>query len=279
MQFQLRSLLSVMAVIVALAVCSTGFAQGSATKEAASGALKLARHHYKKENFEKAASLFLESFEIDPDPVSLFYAGRSQQRAFKWDQAEKNLKRFLELAEARKNKSAMLETAMRKARTHLAEIRQYKAHEARKSSEAETKRTAEAKGKQQAVAVVEPSAAVTATVASWQRPTGWGLAGLGVAAAAYGGWQLSDIASRSADLDEQAQGEKSGDKVAGLDKQTYKDHRADLESDQTTAIAVVAVGAVAVGAGAYLLWASPATRSVIVTPQVGGRGVLVAMRF
>ncbi len=268
-----------MAVIVALAVCSTGFAQGSATKEAASGALKLARHHYKKENFDKAASLFLESFEIDPDPVSLFYAGRSQQRAFKWDQAEKNLKRFLELAEARKNKSAMLETAMRKARTHLAEIRQYKAHEARKSSEAEARKISEAEAEQAAPAVVEPSAAVTATAASWQRPTGWGLAGLGVAAAAYGGWQLSDIAARSADLDEQAQGEKSGDKVAGLDKQTYKDHRADLESDQTTAIAVVAVGAVAVGAGAYLLWASPATRSVIVTPQVGGRGVLVAMRF
>jgi tetratricopeptide (TPR) repeat protein len=235
-----------MAVIVALAVCSTGFAQGSATKEVASGALKLARHHYKKENFEKAASLFLESFEIDPDPVSLFYAGRSQQRAFKWDQAEKNLNRFLELAEARKNKSAMLETAMGKARTHLAEIRQYKAHEA---------------------------------AASWQAPTAWGLAGLGVAAAAYGGWQLSDIATRSADLDRQAKEEKVGDKLAGLDKQTYKDHRAELELDQTKAIVVIGVGAVAVGAGAYLLWARSATRSVIVTPLVGGRGVLVAMRF
>ncbi len=173
------------------------------------------------------------------------------------------------------NRTYPLETAMRKAKLHLAEIRQYKVHEAKKGAEA--KRAAEAK--QAAPAVVEPSAAVTATAASWQAPTAWGLAGLGVAAAAYGGWQLSDIATRSADLDRQAKEEKVGDKLAGLDKQTYKDHRAELELDQTKAIVVIGVGAVAVGAGAYLLWASSATRSVIVTPLVGGRGVLVAMRF
>ena len=255
-------------------MCSTGFAQDSSSKEAASGALKLAMHHYKKENFAKAAGMFLEAYAVDPDPLSLFYAGRSQQRAFKLDDAEKNLKRFLDLVATGKYTGGAYAQAERRAKTHLGEIRHTKAQLSK------AKESGRTEAKQQAPAVVGPSEPVTATTAaSWQRPTGWGLTGLGAIAVAFGGWQLSDIASRSADLDEQAQGEKSGDKVAGLDKQTYDSKRADLKSDQTTAFVVIGVGAVAAGAGAYLLWANPATRSVIVTPQVGGRGVLVAMRF
>ena len=55
MQIQLRSLLRVVAVIVALAVSSTGFAQDSATKEAASGALKLAECLLREGRLRKAA--------------------------------------------------------------------------------------------------------------------------------------------------------------------------------------------------------------------------------
>ena len=127
--------------------------------------------------------------------------------------------------------------------------------------------------------MVEPSAAVTATDASWQRPAGWGLLVLGAASAGYGGWQLTDLKGRSDKLDKELNSKTLNGKAAGLDEKTYNDGRAELESDQTVAIAMTAVGALAAGAGAYLLWTSPATSSVAVMPHASGRGVLVALRF
>ena len=51
--------------------------------------------------------------------------------------------------------------------------------------------------------MVEPSAAATATDASWQRPTGWGLLVLGAASAGYGGWRLTDVVKRNDKLEKE----------------------------------------------------------------------------
>jgi hypothetical protein len=287
----LSFVLGASAILTVLPMSAPTIAVAAGTGATASTALTMAMHHYKKENFTKAASLFLDAYEIDPDPVSLFYAGRSQQRAFLLDDAKKTLNRFLSMAGKAKNKGAALEKAMRRARTHIAEIRQTKVqlNKAVASDRAKVKGAApkvdEPKVDEPKVdepKVDEPKVdepTVAATEPAWRRATGWGLLVLGAASAGYGGWQFIDLVERSDKLDKQLKASLVKGKAAGLDKETYYGSRAELESDQTVAIVMTAVGAVAAGAGAYLLWVKPTTRTLAVTPHANGRGVLVTLRF
>ncbi len=68
-----------------------------AISDGAMGALKLAKFHYEKGHFDKAAALFLEAYQIQPRAEFLFNAARAYHRGMKLDEAEKRYRECLAL--------------------------------------------------------------------------------------------------------------------------------------------------------------------------------------
>jgi tetratricopeptide (TPR) repeat protein len=230
-------------------------AHAAEPQAAALSALNVAKHHYKKGNFKKAASLFKEAYEIDPNPLFLYNAGRALQRAFMLDQAEVTLQRFLKLQAEGKYKGPDHAAARKRAAMHLEEIRATKVQID----------SAKEKGKQGSSG---PSKVI-----------GWTLGGLGVAAIAFGAWRLTDVAGDSEVLNDHANEERFDGKPAGLDAATYKEQRDALASEQMEAYAVIAGGVTAAGIGAYLLLSASSADTVTWTPHLNGRGGTFAWRF
>jgi hypothetical protein len=309
-----------MVLLIFVAVLMSGLgivshAQAKPVNETAMSALKLAKHHYKKENFKKAAALFVEAFDIEPNPLFLYNAGRALQRGFMLDEAEKAFTRFVEAEKSGKFEGADHEAAKRRATMHLKEIRSTKAqlHRARQRGREDEKTQTQAKqgeagaqaagaaqeGKAataqarkdadkpettaQTVTTSDPAAATVpaaASTESWKTPAAFGLMGVGVGVIGYGIWLLSDLVARKTSLDEATRaGNKIDGKLTGSDAQTYQASMDELQFDQNIAFAAIGVGVVAAGAGGYLLSIAPGVRNVTLAPHISGRGATFSMRF
>lgn len=107
--------------LLCAAVTLTG-SEASATKttsaNAATSALALANHHYAEGHFKKAAALYHEAFQLNPNAAYLFNAARAEMRAFAHDSASRNFSRYLGLSKATPKGKA-------RARAHIQEIEAY----------------------------------------------------------------------------------------------------------------------------------------------------------
>lgn len=81
----------------------------------AMGALQLAKHHYQKGHFDKAARLFLEAFSIQPRAEFLFNAARAYHRGMKLKEAQKRYRECLVLKD-------VTPTVVKRIRLHLSEV-------------------------------------------------------------------------------------------------------------------------------------------------------------
>jgi len=244
---------------------------------AAMSALKLARFHYDKGNFDRAAALFLEAYRIDPKPEFIFNAGRAKQRAMKLDDAERHFRKCL----THNNLEA---TVDRRVRIHLQEVLAVKKALASAKSQAEADLPAPATAAR--VATQPPAAAqppVTrvrrAPPQRWKMPAGVTLSVLGVASAALGGWLLNNWSGQQDDLDRLVAQVDGGNKVVGIAHDAYAQEQKDLNGRLNLGVGLVSAGAVALGAGMWMLWSAPGAADAVLMPTNGGWTAALLTRF
>jgi tetratricopeptide (TPR) repeat protein len=286
---------------------------GPSAAEAASGALQLARHHYEKGDYARAAGLFHEAFGIDPVPAYLFNAARAEQRGFLLDEAERDFGRFLGLPGAESAAKARAETHLkevRETRAQLAATREQdkKALEARLRAELAARTKAEKALEQggtgvegaagpgaQALEVgpvprrqpVDPTpsptptpglkapATVRAEAPAWRGVAAW--SGLGTGAACLlgaGGLWLWASGDQSA-LDEKNAEVDGEGYITGISYGAAKSEQESINSRLLGAEVLGGVGLLAAGLGAWLLLSEPERASL----RLGPRSVGVAWAF
>jgi tetratricopeptide (TPR) repeat protein len=223
-------------------------------------ALGLAKHYYSKGNFEKAAELFMEAYQIDARVEFMFNAARAYQRAIKLDKAKVLFNRCVKTKDApavviEKAKIYLREIEnMEKALSKAKEDGQHEAHSSREGLQ-EAYTIADIKPEKQSGqkwkgALGTPSLALGAL---------GGTAGLYLLLNAY---ELSGAADKDA-----ADGE--------IDYDQYDEQKTKAEKYNMIGWGAVTLGALTAGFGIWCLVTQPHDVAVIPTPQ----GVSVAVRF
>lgn len=265
-------------LVAALAVPRPTSAADESAQGAAMSALKLARFHYDKGDFDKAAALFLEAYRIDPKPEFIFNAGRAEQRAMRLDDAERHFRQCL----AHDNLEA---TVDRRVRIHLQEVLTVK------------KALASAQARGAAVEAPEPTTPTSAAAPPpappglppqglrrpapqrWKMPAGVTLSVVGLATAGLGGWMLNSWSGEQDDLDRRVAQVDSANKVVGIAHDAYAKEQRDLNGRLNLGVGLVSAGAVAFGAGMWMLWTAPGATSTALLPTGDGWTALLATRF
>jgi len=223
------------------------------TRKAAMGALELAKHHYRKEHFVKASNLFLEAFQIDPNPGFLFNAGRSLQRAFKLDASQKTFEWYLRVEKKDQRGRG-------RAKMHLSEIRTTRLQLARARKEGA--KPAVAPTASTATKISNKAATPKGATLGWVSTAGGGaltLAGVGLLAYA------EVLAQRATDSISMA----AGSSVSELTRAAYEAETQRVSRLRLAGGISLGVGVVGAAIGAWLL-TRPASGSVALVPQPGG---------
>ncbi|HAN31855.1 MAG TPA: hypothetical protein DCQ06_09685 [Myxococcales bacterium] len=261
------------ALLVSVALCAVTTpavaTPNSGTVKAAMGALELAKHHYKRGNFKKAAKLFLEAYSIHPNTAFLFNAGRAQQRAFKLTDAEDIYRKYLKAE--RKDQRGRSRASM-----HIKEIQEVRAQlkrardEGRASTDLLLK---EAERRMSQPTVAEQQAAEKPSVAGWATTITGSLvtiAGIVLVAKA-------EVDAREALDQVYVQGDTY------LTALSSKDYQAKVDSVDRLRMSggiAIGIGAVATIVGAFLIKGS-ASKSANVSwmPRRGGGVVQASIGF
>lgn len=269
-------------------VSRTAAAQTEESKNAAMGALALAKHHYQNKKYKDAAKLFHQAYGLNPLPGFLFNAARAEQRAFQLDLAEAHYKQVLKLKE-------LDEKTRGRAKFHLgevSEIRKRLADERQKAAiEVERQRKASSARRQREAVEKERANAAAAASAkqssgSWRAPAGLATFGVGAVLAGVGGYLSYEAANRATDLQGRLDQRDGSGLIVALSHAEYSAEKAEIDSQSGTSVALIGGGAAAVGVGAWL-WLtrskSPSQAAQVQAAQVqvlpGVRSLALSLRF
>jgi tetratricopeptide (TPR) repeat protein len=278
------------ACVAMLAVTIVAVAPASAEapkNKAAMGALELAKHHYKQENFKKAATLFLEAYEIAPHPAFLFNAGRAQQRAFLLGPAEATFRKYL-----KEEKDDKL--GISRAKMHLTEITaiQKQLEQARsqvpgeaKAAPVQSSLTTPPSQDELREAPKTAARAAAAPAAKKQQlgdsllstpplrkssgspVVGWSSTIGGVLLGAAGGYFFVQA---EAETKKVVDAEVAGGKIQGISHKEYVEAKDNVSNYRLYGAVGTGLGAVAIGTGLYLLFSDSDKVAVSWLPGAGG---------
>ena len=219
-------------------------------------ALGLAKHYYSKGQFEKAAELFMEAYQLDARVEFMFNAARAYQRAIKLRRAKALFNRCV------KTKGAP-PVVVEKANIYLREIENMEKalHQAKHDGEKEAS---------DAYVVKEPRAPPVKKEPKqeWKNSVGRTSLGLGTVGVTAGGWlllnayELSDASDKDAEAGE-------------IDYNEYDRQKTKAEKLNMLGWGAVGLGVVTTGFGIWCLATQPDKVTITPTPN----GVSVAMRF
>jgi len=260
-------LISILLVNIALLTIPTGiYAQQGQLLQAepskvAMQALGLAKHYYSKGDFEKAAELFMEAYQLDARVEFMFNAARAYQRAIKLKKAKSLFKRCI------KTKKAPA-VVVEKANIYLREIENMEKALSKAKHDGEKKAT-------DAYVVKEPKPkpkpvkkVIKQPKQEWKSTIGTSTLALGAISGTAGVYLLLNAYELSGAADQDA---KAGD----IDYEEYDRQKSKAEKHNLLGWGATALGAVSAGFGIWCLVTQPENVAVVPTP----RGVSVAVRF
>ena len=230
--------------------------------EVAMQALGLAKHHYSKGNFKKAAELFIEAYELDPRVEFMFNAARAYQRAILLNRAKTLFNRCLKTRHAPP-------VVVEKAKIYLREIENMEKALSKAKEDGQHEAHSSREGLQEAYAIAdmkpEPS---KEPKQEWKSSVGRTTLGLGTVGATVGGWLLLNAYELSGAADKDADAGK-------IDYNEYDRQKTKAEKLNMIGWGAVGLGAVTVGFGVWCLATQPNKVAIAPTPN----GVSVAVRF
>lgn len=250
--------------------------------EAAMAQLKIARLFYKERKFKQAAVAFHQAYSLQERVEFLFNAARSEQRAMQLELAEKHFKACLTAKDAP-------EAVVRRAKVHIGEIGEMRAalQKARESGKKSLKPIATIAADPPPKidkpapkrAPIEPVAPPAGT---WKSTAGWGTVAAGTVLLGLGGYLAASYSSGQADLDARLNDRDSNNKVKAIDFRTYDSEQQALNGTAALGTSALVVGAVAAGAGAWMLLTAPkgggAAKKATLVPM-GTRGLAFVVSF
>ena len=219
-------------------------------------ALGLAKHYYSKGQFEKAAELFMEAYQLDARVEFMFNAARAYQRAIKLARAKALFKRCV------KTKAAPA-VVVEKANIYLREIENMEKalHKAKHDGEKEASDAYVVKEPKVPPVKKEPKQ-------EWKNSVGRTTLGLGTVGVTAGGWlllnayELSDASDKDAEAGE-------------IDYNEYDRQKTKAERLNMLGWGAVGLGVVTTGFGIWCLVTQPDKVTIAASPS----GVSVAVRF
>ena len=226
-------------------------------------ALGLAKHYYSKGQFEKAAELFMEAYQIDARVEFMFNAARAYQRAIKLARAKTLFNRCVKTKDApavvvEKAKIYLREIEnMEKALSKAKEDGQHEAHSSREGDE-----------EAYAVADIKPAPIIKEPKQEWKGTVGTTTLGLGAVGGTAGAFILINAYELSGAADKDADAGK-------IDYNEYDRQKTKAEKYNMLGWGITAISGLAAGFGLWCLISQPDKVAVVPTPQ----GVSVAVRF
>ena len=226
-------------------------------------ALGLAKHYYSKGQFEKAAELFMEAYQLDARVEFMFNAARAYQRAIKLRRAKALFNRCV------KTKDAPA-VVVEKAKIYLREIENMEKALSKAKEDGQHEAHSSREGLQEAYAMadIKPAPIKKEPKQEWKNSVGRTTFGLGTVGVTAGGWLLLNAYELSDASDKDAE---SGE----IDYNEYDRQKTKAERLNMLGWGAVGLGAVAAGFGIWCLATQPDKVTIAPTPN----GVSVAMRF
>ena len=219
-------------------------------------ALGLAKHYYSKGQFEKAAELFMEAYQLDARVEFMFNAARAYQRAIKLRRAKALFNRCA------KTKDAPA-VVVEKANIYLREIENMEKalHQAKHDGEKEAS---------DAYVIKEPKAPPVKKEPKqeWKNSVGRTSLGLGTVGVTAGGWLLLNAYELSGAADKDAEAGK-------IDFNEYNRQKTKAEKLNMIGWGAIGLGTLWAGVGIWCLATQPDKVAIAPTPN----GVSVAVRF
>ncbi len=249
--------------------------------------LSSANEHYKAGRFAKATGMYVTAHELSGNSAFLFNAGRSEQRAFRLDSAEKHFRAYL--AAEKSNESGIA-----KANLHLKEISEARAalkkegdtHKAAAATakaaaaKAEAARKKAEQAREAAVSAAQSKPAPSrADDAGSRAMIGIGLLVIGVGSAGAGAFVLSNAGGEQSDLDKQIEGKTRGDGLVNMPYAGYKTEQGKINDKVVLGDTMIGAGVVVAAVGAWLAWANPTETSVAFDPRPDHLNLQVIVEF
>tara|TARA_R100001594_G_scaffold82297_1_gene116791 strand:+ start:263 stop:1051 length:789 start_codon:yes stop_codon:yes gene_type:complete len=224
-------------------------------------ALGLAKHYYSKGDFEKAAELFMEAYQLDARVEFMFNAARAYQRAIKLKKAKSLFNRCVK---AKKAPAVVIE----KANIYLREIENMEKALSKAKHDGEKKATdayvvKKPKPKPKPVKKVKKQ-----PKQEWKSTAGTSTLALGAISGTAGVYLLINAYELSGAADKDA-------KAGSIGYKEYDKQKSKAETQNMLGWGATALGAVSAGFGIWCLVTQPKNVAVVPTP----RGVSVAVRF
>ena len=224
-------------------------------------ALGLAKHYYSKGDFEKAAELFMEAYQLDARVEFMFNAARAYQRAIKLKKAKSLFNRCVK---AKKAPAVVIE----KANIYLREIENMEKALSKAKHDGEKKATdayvvKKPKPKPKPVKKVKKQ-----PKQEWKSTAGTSTLALGAISGTAGVYLLLNAYELSGAADKDA-------KAGSIGYKEYDKQKSKAETQNMLGWGATALGAVSAGFGIWCLVTQPKNVAVVPTP----RGVSVAVRF
>tara|TARA_R110002020_G_C16126183_1_gene760729 strand:- start:31 stop:765 length:735 start_codon:yes stop_codon:yes gene_type:complete len=233
------------------------------SSEVAMQALGLAKHHYSKGNFKKAAELFIEAYELDSRVEFMFNAARAYQRAILLNRAKSLFNRCLKTRHASP-------VVIEKAKIYLREIENMEKalSKAKEDGQHEAHSSREGLQEAYAMAAIKPEPKKKESKQKWKGTLGTPALALGAIGGTAGLYLLLNAYELSGAADKDAEAGK-------IDYNEYDRQKTKAEKYNMIGWGAVGLGAVTAGFGIWCLVTQPDDVAIIPTPQ----GVSVAVRF
>ena len=260
-------LISILLVNIALLTIPTGiYAQQGQLLQAepskvAMQALGLAKHYYSKGDFEKAAELFMEAYQLDARVEFMFNAARAYQRAIKLKKAKSLFKRCI------KTKKAPA-VVVEKANIYLREIENMEKALSKAKHDGEKKATDAYVVKKPKPKPKPVKKIIKQPKQEWKSSVGTSTLALGAISGTAGVYLLLNAYELSGAADKDAEAGK-------IDYGEYDRQKTKAEKYNMIGWGATTLGALTAGFGIWCLVTQPDDVTVVPTPQ----GVSVAVRF
>lgn len=246
--------------------------------------LSSANAHYKAGRFAKATGMYVTAHELSGNSAFLFNAGRSEQRAFRLDSAEKHFRAYL--AAEKSN-----EGGIAKAKLHLKEISEARAALKREGkaaaataklaavkAEAARKKAQQAREATVSAAQSKPAPSRIDGVGS-RAMVGIGLLVVGVGSAGAGAFMLSNAGGEQSALEKQIEGKTRADGLVNMPYAGYKTEQRKINDKVVLGDTLIGAGVVVAAVGAWLAWTNPTVTSVAFDPRSDYFNLQVTVEF
>ena len=247
---------SIVVALPAVSLAQQGQLLQAEPSKVAMQALGLAKHYYSKGQFEKAAELFMEAYQLDARVEFMFNAARAYQRAIKLKRAKALFNRCVKTKEAPP-------VVVEKANIYLREIENMEKalHQAKHDGEKEAS---------DAYVIKEPKAPPVKKEPKqeWKNSVGRTSLGLGTVGVTAGGWLLLNAYELSGAADKDAE-------AGEIDFNEYNRQKTKAEKFNMIGWGAVGLGTLWAGVGIWCLATQPDKVAIAPTPN----GVSVAVRF